>query len=324
MKKISKKVTMSIVAIAIACSMIACGDLASSADFSQKAVTCIVPYEAGGGTDTVMRALADATEDSFESITIENYSGLGGVTGMLAGANAKNDGTTITMITVDIATLEAMGTNQGLVYSQFKPIMMINSACSAITVKADDARFTTLEDLIAYSREKELHIGNSGRGTIWHLAAAGLAKEADTNFAHVAYEGAAGAISGLVNGEIDAVAVSYAEVAEYVERGELKVLAVMSDDRLESIPDVPTCKECGYAVVLGTWRGLGVPADTSQKIVDELYRIFIEASKSEGFVEAMDRSNNVIEIMDGETFNARIASDLEMYTSLVKELGLRD
>lgn len=292
-------------------------------EWKNKQVTCIVPYDAGGGTDTVMRALADAAKGSVKNMTVENRAGAGGATGMLAGANSKADGTTVTMITVELATLEAMGTNAGLTYSQFKPIMMVNSACSAITVNAKDDRFNTIEDLIEYSKETEINMGNSGNGAIWHLAAAGLAKETGAKFKHVAYDGAAGAITDLLGGHIDAVAVSYAEVANYVESGDLKVLAVMNNDRLESIPDVPTCKEAGYDVVLGTWRGLGVPKDTPDEVVEQLYTIFSQAAESPAFVEFMKNSNNVIEILPGDEFEARIAKDLETYTALVSDLGLK-
>ena len=175
-------------------------------DWKNKTVTCIVPYDAGGGTDTVMRALADAAKGSFKNISVENRSGGGGATGMLAGANAKADGTTVTMITVELATLEAMGTNAGLTYSMFKPIMMVNSACAAITVNAKDDRFNTIEDFINYAKENEVSMGNSGNGAIWHLAAAGLAKETGAQFKHVAYDGAAGAITDLLGEHIDAVA----------------------------------------------------------------------------------------------------------------------
>ena len=133
----------------------AASDVDTSA-WKDKTVTCIVPYDAGGGTDTVMRALADAAKGSFKNISVENRSGGGGATGMLAGANAKADGTTVTMITVELATLEAMGTNAGLTYSMFKPIMMVNSACAAITVNAKDDRFNTIEDFINYAKENEV------------------------------------------------------------------------------------------------------------------------------------------------------------------------
>lgn len=192
------------------------GTETTAVDFSTKNVTCIVPYDAGGGTDAVMRGLADAAKGSFKNISVENRSGAGGATGMLYGVNAAPDGTTVTMITVELATLEAMGNNAGLTYTQFKPIMLVNSACSAITVKADDDRFNTLEDFIEYSKNNEVQVGNSGLGAIWHLAAAGLAKTAGTEFKHVGYDGAAGAITDLLGGHIDAVAVSYAEVNSFV------------------------------------------------------------------------------------------------------------
>jgi tripartite-type tricarboxylate transporter receptor subunit TctC len=297
--------------------------VSTAVDFSSKNVTCIVPYDAGGGTDSVMRGLADAAKGSFKNITVENRSGAGGATGMLYGASVAPDGTTITMITVELATLEAMGNNAGLTYTQFKPIMMVNSACSAITVKADDDRFNTLEDLIEYSKTHELTMGNSGLGAIWHLAAAGLAKVADTQFKHVGYDGAAGAVTDLLGGHIDAVSVSYSEVSNYVQSGDLKVLAVMSNDRLAAAPDVPTCKELGYDVALGTWRGLAVPAATPDDVVESLYQIFSTAADSDEFKQFMANSNNVIEIMNGDDFYTMIGQQLDLYTDLVQELGLK-
>ena len=319
-----KKIIALILALVMVMAMTACsGGAAASTDFSKKNVTCIVPYDAGGGTDAVMRGLADAAKGSFKAITVENRSGAGGATGMLYGANAKNDGSIVTMVTVELATLEAMGNNAGLTYSQFKPIMMVNSAASAITVKADDDRFNTLEEFIEYSKNNEVQVGNSGIGAIWHLAAAGLAKTAGTDFKHVGYDGANGAITDLLGGHIDAVAVSYAEVNSFVQSGDLKVLAVLANDRLEAIPDVPTAKECGYDAVLGTWRGLAVPASTPDEVVAELYKIFSEAAASDAFKEFMTNTNNVIDIMDGESFTALIASQLELYTALVDDLGLK-
>ena len=81
------------------------------------------------------------------------------------------------MIAVELVTLEAMGNNAGLTYSMFKPIILLNTADAAITVNANDDRFNTIEDFIAYAQSNEVQVGNSGIGAIWHLAAAGLARE---------------------------------------------------------------------------------------------------------------------------------------------------
>ena len=323
-----KKIIALMLALVMVLGLVGCGGGSSEApagdvDFSTMNVTAIVPYDAGGGTDAVMRGWADAAKDNFKAITVENRSGAGGATGMLYGASAKPDGSILTMVTVELATLEAMGNNAGLTYTMFKPIMMVNSAASAITVKADDDRFNTLEDFIEYSKANEVTVGNSGIGAIWHLAAAGLAKTAGTEFKHIGYDGANGAITDLLGGHIDAVAVSYAEVNAFVQSGDLKVLAVMANDRLDAIPEVPTAKECGYEAVLGTWRGLAVPADTPDEIVAELYEIFSAAAESDAFKEFMGNTNNVIDIMDGESFEALIADQLALYGDLVEELGLK-
>ncbi len=317
-----KKITALVLVLA-ALAVSATAAFSAKVDFSKKRVTCVVPYDAGGGTDAVMRGLADAAKKSFRNISVENRSGAGGAIGMLYGAKAPKDGSIITMITVELATLEAMGNNAGLTYTMFKPVILVNSAASAITVKADDTRFNTLQDFIEYSKTHEVQVGNSGIGAIWHLAAAGLAKTAGTEFKHVGYNGANGAITDLLGGHIDAVAVSYAEVNSFVQSGDLKVLAVMANDRLEAIPDVPTCKECGYDAVLGTWRGLGVPVETPDEVVNELYRIFSEAAASDAFKTFMNNTNNVITIMDGPSFNTMIGDQLKLYTDLVKELGLK-
>ena len=88
-----KKIIALILAMIMVLSLAACGGGSTSGevDFSKMNVTAIVPYDAGGGTDAVMRGWADAAKDSFKAITVENRSGAGGATGMLYGANAKND-----------------------------------------------------------------------------------------------------------------------------------------------------------------------------------------------------------------------------------------
>ena len=89
------------------------------------------------------------------------------------------------------------------------------------------------------------------------------------------------------------------------------------------IIDAGVKKEAGYDVVLGTWRGLGVPADTPDEVVEQLYQIFSQAAESDAFVDFMNKSNNVIDIMDGPSFEERIVSDLDTYKALVTDLGLK-
>lgn len=286
-------------------------------------VSVIVPYSAGGGTDLVARALVDAAKASFpKNIAVENRTGGGGAVGMSYGANAKADGSVITMITVELVTLPHTGTGAGLYYDQFKPIMMVNSAYSAITVQKDSP-YNTLNEFLAAAKTKTMRVGNSGVGAIWHLAAAGLAKTAQVTFNHIPFDGAAPAITSLLGGHIDAVTVSYAEVASQVDAGNLKVLAVLAPERIAATPDIPTAKELGYDVAIGTWRGLGVPKATPQPIADKIEKIFTEASKSDAFVNFMNSSNNIIDVMDSTSYGAKLAKDNDMFKALIEELGLK-
>lgn len=296
---------------------------ASAADsYPDKQVTMVVPFSAGGGTDLVCRALADAAKEDFpKNISVENREGSGGAIGMLYGANAAPDGSVITMITVELTTLEPMGTGAGLTYDMFKPIIMVNSVSPAVTVRAD-APWNTLEEFIEYAKTNEVQVGNSGVGAIWHLAAADLAQKSGAQFKHVPYDGAAGAVTDLLGGHIDATTVSYAEVASQVDAGELKVLAVMSNERLEAIPDIPTCKEAGYDCVTGSWRGLAVPKDTPDEIVNKLYDIFLKAAQSDEFVKFMNDANNVIEILGPEEYTKKVEEESVLFTGFIEDLGI--
>ena len=304
-------------------SVFAQGGTESAETYPSGPVSVIVPYSAGGGTDLVTRAIVDAAKDSFpKNITVENRTGGGGAVGMSYGANAKADGSVITMITVELVTLPHTGTGAGINQDQYTPIMMVNSAYSAITVKAD-APWNTLNEFLDAAKTKTMKVGNSGVGAIWHLAAAGLAKTAGVTFNHIPFEGAAPATTSLLGGHIDAITVSYAEVVAQIAAGNLKVLAVLAPNRIASTPDIPTAKELGYDVVVGTWRGLGVPKATPQPIVDKISTIFNKAAAAPSFVKFMNANNNIIDILDSASFKARLVADNEMFKALISELGLK-
>lgn len=293
-------------------------------EFPTKSVQLIVPYSAGGGTDAVARALADATKDHLgQSIAVVNKTGGGGAVGMTEGAKAKADGYTVTMVTVELTTLPNLGL-ASISNEDFKAIAQINSDPAAVTVSAD-APWNTIDEFIAYAKENpgKVKVGNSGTGAIWHLAAAALEKKTGAKFNHVPFEGAAPAVTSLLGGHIQAVTVSPAEVASQVENGQLKVLAVMSDDRLDSMPDVPTLKEKGIDLSIGTWRGLAVPKDTPDDIVNVLSDAFTKGAKEQSFIDFMKNAGLGYKVTDGPTFKQRMVTEHQLFSELIPELGLK-
>jgi tripartite-type tricarboxylate transporter receptor subunit TctC len=295
---------------------------ANGATYPNGPVSVIVPYGAGGGTDSVARALVDAAKGSFpDGIAVENRTGGGGSVGMSYGMHAKPDGQIITMITVELVTLPHTGTGGDIDYTKFEPIMMVNSAYSAITVPADSP-YNSLKDLMDAAKTKDLKVGNSGIGAIWHLAATGLAQAGNVKFTDVPFDGAAPAITSLLGNHIDAVSVSYAEVASQLEAGTLKCLAVLAPNRLPAIPNVPTAKESGYDISVGTWRGLAVPMGTPETTVDFLVKTFSDAANSDQFKKFMKNTNNDIDILDAQAFGDKLASDNVMFKGLIESIGL--
>ncbi|MFC2289374.1 tripartite tricarboxylate transporter substrate binding protein [Treponema lecithinolyticum] len=285
-------------------------------------VSVIVPYGAGGGTDSVCRALVDAAKDAFPAgIAVENRTGGGGSVGMSYGQNAKPDGQIITMITVELVTLPHTGTGGDISFEKFAPILMVNSAYSAITVPVDSP-YKTLNDLLNAAKTKDIQIGNSGIGAIWHLAATGLQQAAGVKFTHIPFDGAAPAITSLLGKHIDAVSVSYAEVSAQIQAGKLKALAVLAPERLAACPDVPTAKELGYDIAIGTWRGLGVPAATPAETVLFLEKTFTDAANSEQFKTFMRNTNNDIELLTSVQFKGRLAVDNALFRKLIGNIGL--
>lgn len=294
----------------------------ANAKYPDKPVTVVCPFAAGGGNDTIIRALVDCAKDKFpKGIAVENRTGSGGTVGMSYGQNAKPDGYTITNIAVELVTLPHAGTGGDVYYDKWQPIMMPNYSCSVITVRSDSP-YQTLDDLLQASKEKNLQAGNSGVGAIWHLANVGLEQAADTKFTHVPFEGGALMITSLLGGHIDFISCSYAEVYPHVQSGEFRVLAALSDERMPEAPDIPTAKELGYDVSIGAWRGLGCPKDTPAEIVKYLEDTFMEAAKSEKFTEFMNNAMYPIVIEGSEQFGKRIEAENEMYKKLMESMDL--
>ena len=184
------------------------GAEASAETYPAGPVAVIVPYSAGGGTDLIARALVDAAKGSFpKNITVENRTGGGGAVGMSFGANAKADGSVITMITVELVSLPTPEPVEEST-DQFKPIMMVNSAYAAVTVQANSP-YNTLGEFLNAAKTKSMR-SVTPVSALFGFAAAGLGKAANVSFNHIPFEGAAPAITSLLGGHIDAITVSYA------------------------------------------------------------------------------------------------------------------
>ena len=293
-------------------------------DYPNRPIELIVPYGAGGGTDVLARAYAEAARKHMsQSITVLNKPGASGAIGWQEVVSAKPDGYKLAVITVELTTLPHMNMAK-FTHEDFVPIARLNADPAAITVKAD-APWNTIEEFLATSKKSsgEIRVGNAGNGSIWHLAAAALEDKAGVKFNHIPFNGAAPAVLALLGGHIEAVAVSPAEVTAYVSGGKLKTLAVMSDARAKGFEKVPTLKERGIDLSIGTWRGLGAPKGTPPEIVALLKTVTAKAMQEPVLKDTMEKQNLNVSFADEAEFRAAMTRDNLYFKQLMAKLNIK-
>ncbi|MFS8977633.1 tripartite tricarboxylate transporter substrate binding protein [Cupriavidus necator] len=294
----------------------------AQAAYPTKPVELVVPYSAGGGTDVLGRAFALAASKHFaQPLIVMNKPGASGAIGWADVLNSKEPGYKVALLATDLMTQPNMGFTK-ITFQDFTPIARLNYDPAAITVRAD-APWKTVEEFIAAAKKSDFRIGNSGNGSTWHLAAAAIENKTGVRFNHIPFAGASPAALALLGGHIEAITVSAAEVYNYVAGGKLRVLGVMSDQRIKGFESVPTLKERGLDIQIGTWRGLGVPKGTPPAIVSALRTMTAQAVQEPSLREALDKQNMGYAYADGDAFGAVMAHDHAFYKELIQKLKLK-
>lgn len=303
--------------------LVACNS-SSAEDYPSEDITLIVPNAPGGGTDIVARGLVEYTKDKLDTnIIVENNTEGGGITGLIEGANADPDGYTLTMTTVELAMLPHLD-RLSVTHEDFQPIVAPIADPAAVIVPAD-APYDTMQEFIDFAKENPgLKVGNSGIGAVWHLAAVALEDEFDIEFSHIPYdEGTAPAVAALTGGHIDAITAAPGNAISQINAGELKVLGVMGEERLEFLPDVPTLKEeFDVDITIRAWAALSAPADTPEEVMDVLSEAFIETVEDPEFKEFLENQGIAPVEYNTTELSEIMAEDHEMYSELMKLLDL--
>jgi tripartite-type tricarboxylate transporter receptor subunit TctC len=295
----------------------------AAASFPTRTLTIICPYAAGGGTDLFARGLARAAERELgRTITVNNVTGGAGAIGHAAGIVARPDGYTVTAVTFELVSLPLQGLAP-FTHEDFDLLMRVNMDPGALAVQADFPA-DTLDEFIAWVRKRgRVQIANSGPGSSFHLASARMSEVLELPVSHIPFHGASPAITALVGGHVDAVVVGPGEMQVQVEAGNIKVLAVMSEERLDLFPDFPTFRELGHDVVMGTWRGLAVPKGTSPIIRERLTEAFLAAMNTDEFRTFARRGGLNLAFADGETFREAVRIQSEQIDTLMDRLDLK-
>lgn len=285
-------------------------------------VSFIIPVSAGGGTDMTFRALAEAARKHLnKTIVVLNLTGGGGAVGLGQAATKAPTGLNINSYTSEIFTLPIF---QPLNFSgkDFRPIILVNEDPACLVVPAD-SKLGTLEAFIAEAKARpgKLSVGNSGFGNIWHLSASAFAKKAGIDLLQVPFNGAAPTVQAVLGGHIEAFVASPPEVAPQVEAGKLKILAVMADKRNASFPNVPTLKEKGIDLSIGTWRAVGAPAATPDEAIALLHDAFAKGMQEKSFIDFMNGRGLTIRYLSTKDLTDFVARERPFYEALATEIN---
>ncbi|MGR5117501.1 tripartite tricarboxylate transporter substrate binding protein [Vibrio astriarenae] len=300
--------------------MVAAGILASAttfaADYPTKNIRLVVPFGAGGGTDAVGRTLANSAKDVLgQNISIVNRTGGAGAVGMSFGAQQRADGYTLTVVTREIASLPQMGLMRHTA-EDFKLIRLVNLD-PAVVLVSKDSPYNTINDLIKDAKENpgSVKFASTAAPNFYLMS---LEKDQDIKMNAIPYNGASEAIPAVLGKHTDVTMVTPGEAIAQLRSGQLKALGVMSEERIEYIPDVPTLKEQGINVVTGTWRGIGAPKDTPDEIIEVLGNAFDEAMASAEFKEFMQKGAMTIHNLDAQSFTDFVEQDTKSLATLIK------
>ncbi len=296
--------------------------------FPDRPVQMIVPWAAGGGTDTVARILAAGLEKELgQPVNVVNRTGGNGMTGHSAIATATPDGYTIGIATSEIASYKTLGLGD-ITPDSFDLISRITTIPAGITVKADGPYKSAQDvlDALKAAKKGELSASGTGTGGAWHLAVAGLNKALGLPADHVKYvpsQGGAPALNELAAGGLSFLAVSPIEAQALAEAGRVKVLAVMDTQRLSSFPDAPTLKEAtGLDWTFVNWFSFvlpkGVPDDVRAKLIDAAAK----AHASPEVQEAL-KARGITPVWESpEEFRAFATNFANTAAELLTDLGL--
>ncbi|MCX7685172.1 MAG: tripartite tricarboxylate transporter substrate binding protein [Acetobacteraceae bacterium] len=294
--------------------------------FPDQPVRLVVPWNAGGATDVVTRALAQAmTPLAGQPVIVENRPGANGAIGAQAVATARPDGH---MLLVGSAETHAINP---LVYSRlaydpaaFTPVAGFAQGPFALVVRSGLGAETLADFLrIARAQPGRLTYASWGVGSTSQLAAVRVIQAAGLDLLHVPFTGAAPAYTALVAGQVDAMFMNAGPAESLSRDGRVRILGIGAAERVPLIPQVPTLREQGLDVEAANWFGLLGPAGVPAAAVARLAAIVGEALRAPATIEGFRAQGILPAFLGPEEMRRFLEADRERWGTVIRALNIR-
>ena len=247
---------------------------AGAQTYPERAITMVVPFSAGGPTDTVARLVAESmSKDLGQQVLVENVGGAGGPLGAARVANAEADGYTVLLHHIGMATSATL--YRKLPYetlNAFEYVGLVTEVPMTIVARKD-LEPADLKGLIEYAKANKdtITVANAGIGAASHLCGMLFMSAIETPLVTVPYKGTGPAMTDLLGGQVDIMCDQTTNTTKQIQGGTIKAYAVTSPERLDVLKDVPTATEGGLAdFQVGIWHGIYAPKGTPAEAVDRL------------------------------------------------------
>ncbi len=237
----------------------------------EQQITMILAYSPGGSTDIMARLVANYIEPYIgQKVVVLNKPGAGAEIGYTLLSEAKPDGYTVGFLNTPSIVALPIRKKTKFTLDSFTPVACLMDDPGTVLVR-EDSPFKTMADVIQYAKDNpgKLTYGVSGIGSDDHMAMLFLEKAAGIKTKVVPFTGAGPNRTALLGGHIDISLFNVSEAKEYVESGQIRVLAQMGEQRDPLFPEVQTLREIGYDVVMGSSRGVAMPAGVPAEIVEK-------------------------------------------------------
>ncbi len=291
------------------------------AAYPERPVKLIVPWAAGGDTDSIFRPFGQFLQKHLgTTVVIANVTGASGTVGAREARSAPPDGYTLYAVHDYIHSTYYTGVAD-VAWTDFEPVCSVSETPSVLTA-SPKTRWSSFQELVADARARpgQITVGAT-LGSTSHFFPALIEKAAGIKFKYVSYEGLAPRMNAILGGHIDLTDSNLTQKGK-VEAGQLKFLAIATEKRLPEAPDVPTLRELGVDVVYAVTRGLLVPKGTPADVVATLEAACRKATGEPGFAEAMAKQGTFVRFLDRKAYREFLEKNDRLNRDLARDLGL--
>ena len=314
---------------AAAATSVLAGAAVAQDEYPNQSITMVVPFSAGGPTDTVTRLITEPMGQVLgQGFVVQNVTGAGGTVAAGQVANAPADGYTVLIHHIGMSTAPTLYPN--LPYDpleDFETVGLVTEVPMTIIARKDFPA-ETLQEMIDYVKANpdEVTLANAGIGAASQLCGMLFMDAIGTQITTVPYPGTGPALTDLVGGQVDIMCDQTTNTTGQILGGEVKAYAVTAEERLENLPDVPTTAEAGLGdFQLRIWHGLYVPAGTDEAIVQKLSSALQTALQEQNVIDRFAELGTTTVSQERampELHTEMLSSQIELWRPIIQEAGV--